>query len=265
MSAPELLNILNFHDRVVLVTGGTRGLGRGIADRFLEAGATVVVCGRKEPEVVPTPHGVPHFIATDVRDAESVGSLHDQIVAKFGRLDVLVNNAGGSPPADSATASAKFSNAIVGLNLIAPLLCSQAAFSVMRNQAEGGAIVNVASVSGLRPSPTTAAYGAAKAGLINLTQTLAVEFAPSVRVNCLSAGFIVTEQSHLFYGDDDGIAAVGRTVPLGHMAEPHEIADVALFLASPMARYVSGANIVVHGGGEQPAYLEATTGEVAAN
>lgn len=264
MPAPALSNILNFHDRVVLVTGGTRGLGRGIADRFLEAGATVVVCGRKEPEAAATPHGVAHFIAADVRDAESVGSLHERIVAKFGRLDVLINNAGGSPPADSATASAKFSNAIVGLNLIAPLLCSQASFNVMRNQVDGGAIVNVASVSGLRPSPTTAAYGAAKAGLINLTQTLAVEFAPSVRVNCLSAGFIVTEQSHLFYGDDDGIAAVGRTVPLGHMAEPHEIADVAVFLASPMARYVSGANVVVHGGGEQPAYLEATTGEVAA-
>ena len=271
MNAPDLTSVLDFRDQVVLITGGTRGLGRGIAVRFVDAGATVVVCGRKEPEGGGAEDGdrsdaaakVPYFIAADVRDADSVGALHEQIVAKFGRLDVLVNNAGGSPPADSANASAKFTNAIVGLNLIAPLLCSQASFNVMRGQADGGSIVNISSVSGLRPSPTTAAYGAAKAGLINLTQTLAVEFAPSVRVNCLSAGFIVTEQSHLFYGDAEGIAAVGRTVPLGHMAEPHEIADVALFLASPLARYVSGANIVVHGGGEQPAYLEATTGDVA--
>ena len=260
MSAPDLANVMNFRDRVVLVTGGTRGLGRGIAARFAAAGATVGVCGRKAPEGAT---GEPFFIGADVRDAESVRSLHEQIVAKFGRLDVLVNNAGGSPPADSATASAKFTNAIIGLNLVAPLLCAQASFNVMRSQPDGGSIVNIASVSGVRPSPTTAAYGAAKAGLINLTQTLAVEFAPTVRVNCLSAGFIVTEQSHLFYGDADGIAAVGRTVPLGHMAEPHEIADVALFLASSLARYVSGANILVHGGGEQPAYLEASTGDVA--
>ena len=260
MTAPELATVLHMEGRVVLVTGGTRGLGRGIAHRFGEAGATVVVCGRKPPEAATDGY----FIAADVRDADSVAALRDAIIEKFGRLDVLVNNAGGSPPADSATASAKFSNAIIGLNLVAPLLCSQAAFAIMRDQNSGGSIVNISSVSGMRPSPSTVAYGAAKAGLINLTETLAVEFAPKVRVNCLSAGFIVTEQSQLFYGDDDGIAAVGRTVPLGHMAEPHEIADVALFLSSPLARYVSGANIVVHGGGEQPAYLDAATGDVNA-
>ncbi len=254
MNAPSIPSTLDFANKVVLVTGGTRGLGRGIADRFVEAGATVVVCGRKDPE--SSASGTT-FFAADVRDSESVASLMAQINARFGRLDVLVNNAGGSPPADSATASANFTNAIIGLNLVAPLLCSQGAFSIMRNQDGGGAIVNIASVSGLRPSPNTAAYGAAKAGLVNLTETLAVEFAPSVRVNCLSAGLIITEQSHLFYGDADGIAAVGKTVPLGHMAEPHEIADVALFLASPLARYVSGANIVVHGGGELPAYMSA--------
>ena len=256
MTAPDLGSTLDFSGKCVLVTGGTRGLGRGIAERFAAAGADVVVCGRRAPDDC-----IGTFVAADVRDPDGVAALFAEIAAQFGRLDVLVNNAGGAPPSDTATASAKFSNAIIGLNLVAPLLCSQAAFSMMRAQfdADGavGAIVNVASVSGLRPSPNTAAYGAAKAGLINLTETLAVEFAPAVRVNCLSAGYIVTEQSHLFYGDDDGIAAVGRTIPLGHMADPTEIADVAIFLASPLARYVSGANIVVHGGGETPAYLGA--------
>jgi NAD(P)-dependent dehydrogenase (short-subunit alcohol dehydrogenase family) len=118
-------------------------------------------------------------------------------------------------------------------------------------------IVNIASVSGLRPSPQTAAYGAAKAGLLNLTETLAVDFAPSVRVNAVTAGLVVTEQAHLFYGDAEGIAAVGATIPLGRMAEPVDIADVCVFLASPLARYVSGANVVVHGGGELPAYMAA--------
>jgi NAD(P)-dependent dehydrogenase (short-subunit alcohol dehydrogenase family) len=127
----------------------------------------------------------------------------------------------------------------------------------MQLQDDGGVIINIASVSGIRPSPNTAAYGAAKAGLINLTQTLGVEFAPKVRVNAVTVGLVVTEQAHLYYGDDAGIAAVGATIPLGRMAEPADIADVCCFLASPLARYVSGANLVVHGGGERPTYIDA--------
>ena len=153
--------------------------------------------------------------------------------------------------------SPRFSAGIIALNLTAPLVCAQKANAVMQDQDDGGAIVNIASVSGIRPSPNTAAYGAAKAGLLNLTQTLAVEFAPKVRVNAVTVGLVVTEQAHLYYGDDAGIAAVGATVPLGRMADPSDVADVCLFLASPLARYVSGANVVVHGGGERPAYLDA--------
>jgi NAD(P)-dependent dehydrogenase (short-subunit alcohol dehydrogenase family) len=247
---------LDMSGRVVLVTGGARGVGRGITRGFLAAGADVVICGRTEPEEVPDAAGRrAQFVAADVRDPDSVDGLVTETVERLGRLDVLVNNAGGSPPADSATASPKFSRAIIELNLIAPLVCSQRANAVMQGQDEGGAIVNIASVSGVRPSPETAAYGAAKAGLLNLTETLAVDFAPKVRVNAVTAGLIVTEQSHLFYGDDAGIAAVGATVPLGRMGTPDDIAAVCLFLASPLAAYVSGANVLVHGGGERPAYL----------
>ncbi len=159
---------------------------------------------------------------------------------RHGRLDVLVNNAGGSPPADTATASPRFSEGIIALNLTAPLVFAQKAYTVMPEQPDGGAIVNIASVSGVRPSPEHAAYGAAKAGLLNPTQTLAVEFAPKVRVNAVIVGLVVTEQAHLFYGDDDGHPAVGATVPLGRMADPVDIADVCVFLASPLARYVTG-------------------------
>src|SRR6185369_10526743 len=130
----------------------------------------------------------------------------------------------------------------------------------MQAQSEGGAIVNIASVSGIRPSPNTLAYGAAKAGLLNATKTMAVEFAPKVRVNAVVVGLVVTEQAHLFYGDDAGIAAVGATVPLGRMADPTDIADTCIFLASPLARYVSGAEVLVHGGGEKPADMEAAEG-----
>jgi NAD(P)-dependent dehydrogenase (short-subunit alcohol dehydrogenase family) len=249
---------LDLSGRVVVVTGGCRGIGRGIATRFLEAGADVVICCRHEPDELPSAEGrTAAFVEADVRDPDQIERVVAFTTERFGRLDVLVNNAGGSPPADSATASPKFSTAIITLNLVAPLLFAQQANAVMQAQSEGGAIVNIASVSGMRPSPNTAAYGAAKAGVINLTQTLAVEWAPKVRVNAVTAGLVRTEQSHLFYGDEEGITAVGATVPLGRMADPADIADVCLFLASPLARYVSGENVVVHGGGELPAYLDA--------
>jgi NAD(P)-dependent dehydrogenase (short-subunit alcohol dehydrogenase family) len=113
----------------------------------------------------------------------------------------------------------------------------------------------------MRPSPGTAAYGAAKAGLINLTETLAVEWGPKVRVNCVSGGLVRTEQSHIWYGDEAGIDAVAETIPLGRLADPSEIGEVCLYLASPHASYISGANVVVHGGGERPAYLGASNAE----
>jgi NAD(P)-dependent dehydrogenase (short-subunit alcohol dehydrogenase family) len=249
---------LDMSGKAVIVTGGCRGIGRGIAERFLEAGAHVVVCCRHEPEEPPRAgEREASFVAADVREPAEIDKVIGFTTERFARVDVLVNNAGGSPPADSATASPKFSTAIISLNLIAPLVFAQKANAVMQEQPDGGVIVNIASVSGLRPSPGTAAYGAAKAGLLNLTQTLAVDYAPKVRVNAVTAGLVKTEQSHLFYGDEDGVRAVGATVPLGRMAEPSDVADVCLFLASPLARYVSGESIVVHGGGERPAYLDA--------
>jgi NAD(P)-dependent dehydrogenase (short-subunit alcohol dehydrogenase family) len=249
----------DFAGQVVLVTGGSRGIGRGIASRFAEDGAEVVVCGRNAPDSLPERV---EFARADVRDADDVSHLVQTVTQRHGRLDVLVNNAGGAPPADTATVSPRFTAGIIALNLTAALLCAQQANSVMQQQDTGGSIINISSVSGVRPSPNTAAYGAAKAGLLNLTQTLAVELAPKVRVNAVTVGLVVTEQAHLFYGDDEGIAAVGATVPLGRMADPSDVADVCVFLASPLARYVSGANVLVHGGGEKPAYLGAAKNTV---
>ena len=248
---------LDMSGKVVLVTGGGRGVGRGIAARFAAAGAAVAICGRNEPD--PT-DGISFFRA-DVRDPDQVTTLVDAVAQRFVRLDVVVNNAGGSPYALAAAASPRFSASIVNLNLLAPLYVATAANALMQHQDEGGCIINIGSVSGTRPSPGTAAYGAAKAGLINLTQTLAVEWAPKVRVNCVTAGVIRTEQAHLHYGDEAGIAAVASTVPLGRMGEPADVGSVCVFLASPLAAYVSGANLLVHGGGERPAFLDVANAE----
>jgi NAD(P)-dependent dehydrogenase (short-subunit alcohol dehydrogenase family) len=243
--------------KVVLVTGGSRGVGRGITDRFLQAGATLAVCARHKPESLPADV---QFVEADVRDDASVAHLIDEVAARHGRLDVVINNAGGSPPADSATASAKFSTAIVSLNLLGPLFVAQHAYRVMREQPDGGLIINIGSLSGMRPSPQTVAYGAAKAGLINLTQTLAMEWAPKVRVNMVTAGLTKTEQAELFYGDAQGIARVDASMPMGRMVEPSDIGDACLMLASPLAQWITGANIAVHGGGERPPFWQAAAG-----
>ncbi len=200
------------------------------------------------------------FVAADVREVEAVDRVVARALEEHGRIDVLVNNAGGAPPADAATVSPRFSTSIITLNLIAPLVFSQRVNAVMQRQETGGAIVNIASVSGLRASPGTAAYGAAKAGLLNLTESLAVEWAPKVRVNAIAAGPLRTEKSEMHYGDAAGLARVAATVPMGRLGEPEDVGDVCLFLASPMARYVTGAVVAVHGGGERPAFLAAAKG-----
>ncbi len=249
---------LSMENRVVFITGGGRGIGRGITASFVEQGAKVFICGRNQPEDMP--EGV-SFLACDVRDADAVGELVKKVVADAGRLDVVINNAGGAPFAEAATASPRFSEKIIQLNLIAALHVSQAANAVMQTQDGGGVIINVASVSGTRPSPGTAAYGAAKAGLLNLTSSLAVEWAPKVRVVAVTAGLIRTEQAHLHYGDEDGIARVAATVPMGRLGTPKDVANACLFLASPLAGYVTGSSITLDGGGERPAFLDAAAGK----
>ncbi|WP_069165390.1 SDR family oxidoreductase [Nocardia altamirensis] len=254
---------IDLADRIVLVTGGVRGVGAGVSRVFLAAGATVIACARRPAEAPIEADGrAIDFLSCDIRDADSVGVLIDTIRERYGRLDCLVNNAGGAPFALAADASKNFHAKIVELNLLAPLLVSQAANAVMQQQPDGGSIVNISSVSGHRPSPGTAAYGAAKAGIDNLTASLAVEWAPRVRLNSLIVGPVDTEQSRLHYGDQDGVDAVGRTIPLGRMATPDDVGRCAAFLASPLAAYVSGAALLVHGGGERPAFLAASTAAV---
>ena len=251
--------------KTAIVTGGTKGLGREIATRLLGHGADVVVCARNEPaEPVQVGDRAAHFVAADVRDPNQIAAGVEATIDRTGRIDILVNNAGGAPPADSATVSPRFNEKIVGLNLLAPLMFSQAVHDTMQAQDEGGVIINIASVSGQRANPKGVAYGAAKAGLINMTETLAHEWGPKIRVIAPVVGMIVTEDAHLFYGDQDGIDAVGRMLPMKRMGEPADVADVVLFCVSPLARWMTGCTVPIDGGGEGAAYLGAATGEATA-
>lgn len=267
----------DFSGLTVLVTGGTRGIGFAIAQRFLACGADVTVCGRREPPALPAlpaPSALPggageggagdpgraaSFIACDVRDPAACARLVDGVAARSGRLDILVNNAGGSPSADAATASPRFTERVVALNLLAPFYVSQPANKVMQAQRTGGSIINIGSVSGTDPQPGTAAYSAAKAGLLMLTRALALEWSPKVRVNHLTVGLIRTEAAAPEYGDDGG-AALAPVIPMGRMATPTDVANACLFLASDLAGYVTGADLPVHGGGEVPARYLITRG-----
>ncbi|MEU3353770.1 SDR family oxidoreductase [Streptomyces sp. NPDC037389] len=252
--------------RVVLVTGGTRGVGAGIARAFLRTGADVVVCARRPPdEPVAAAGRTARFHSADLRESAAVQEVFTWLAAEYGRLDVLVNNAGGTPhrPLDATDAARHVR--ILELNLLVPLAVSLAARPLLRTrpgpqQGTAGAIVMIGSVSGTRPSPGTAAYGAAKAGLENLARTMAVEWAPHIRVNTLVLGMVGTPAARAHYGGDAGLAAVGRTVPAGRLAEPDEIGEAAVFLASDRAAYVTGAGLLVHGGGEAPAFLAAAHG-----
>jgi NAD(P)-dependent dehydrogenase (short-subunit alcohol dehydrogenase family) len=211
----------------------------GIAAAFTEAGAEVVACGRSETA---------DAVTCDVRDPDAVAEMVRDIVARHGRLDVVVNNAGGSPYADAATMSPRLAERVIALNLLAPFYVAQAANAVMQQQPDGGAIVNIGSVAARRPAPGTSAYNAAKAGLAVLTRSLALEWAPKVRVNSVTPGLVRTET-------DSYPPGVERTIPMGRLAEPADVAAACLMLCSPEARFITGADLYVDGGGEIPAFM----------
>ncbi len=248
-------------ERVVLVTGGTRGIGAAIAAAFREQGASVVVCARNAPERLP--HGVT-FLAADVRDAGAAGTLIDAVLASHGRLDVLVNNAGGTAPGAAAEISPATAEKVVALNLLAPFYVAQRANAAMQHQPDGGVIINIGSVAELRPAPGTAVYAAAKAGLLGLTRALALEWGPKVRVNQVTPGLVETDGSTRHYGGERGLAAVRATIPAGRMARGADIAAACVLLAAPGAGHVSGAELRVDGGGEVPGWLVASRGQQGA-
>jgi len=243
----------------VVITGGTRGIGAGVARGFLARGGRVLVCGRSQPAdpaLLPAAgERAAEFCQADVREPDQASRLIRTAAELFGHVDVVISNAGGSPEAAAATASPRFHQKIIELNLTAPLHVAQAANAVMQTQDRGGSIIMIGSVSGARPSPGTAAYGAAKAGLQHLVTSLAIEWAPKVRLNCVAPGLVETAGAAGHYGAPETAAAIAATIPLQRFATPEDVFGACLFLASPQAAYISGATLTVHGGGEPPAFL----------
>ena len=248
---------IDFSGKVVLVTGGTKGVGRGIAQRFADAGATVATCARHAVDDLPADWV---FVPADLRSADGCFAMVDAVAERCGRLDMLVNNAGGGPLLDTATAPPRTTERILALNLNSAIFCSQAAHPHLLAAGDGASIVNIASVCAFRHSPMAAAYGAAKAGLVNYTRTTGHEWAPRIRSNAVVVGLVRTELSHVYYGDEAGIERVGATIPMGRLATPAEIGDVAVWLSSPLASYVTGAAVEAVGGGDRPAFLDAAAG-----
>jgi NAD(P)-dependent dehydrogenase (short-subunit alcohol dehydrogenase family) len=250
--------VSEFDGKVAIVTGGSQGVGLGIARSFLDAGASVVTCARTPFDVPPAARDeaqvarCAHVVA-DVRVDEDIDRVVATAVDRFGRLDVLVNNAGGQPPADIATASPRFMRAIVELNLTAPMVFAQKAYAVMNGQADGGSIINISSQASM-PSGgggSLTPYGAAKAGLNHMTRSLAVAWGRTVRVNCVSLGWVETEAmvELLLSGDEPQSNEWLQRIPVGRMGTPEDIGGICVFLASDKASYINGTTIWADGGG----------------
>ena len=248
---------INFKNKTVVITGGSKGIGLEITKTFLKHQANVIILARNKPkQKIQSKGNTGYFIECDIRNAESIDSAIKDIASKYKSIDVLINNAGGAPMADSLTASPKFHEAIIDLNLTAPLNLSQKVAKKMIKQKTVSNIINISSVTATRPTPGSAAYGAAKGALVNLTKTLAVEWAPKIKVNSIIVGYIETENSILHYGSKSEIKKVAKTIPLKRMGQPQDVANACVFFASDLAEWVTGSALEVHGGGESPAYLD---------
>lgn len=247
---------MNFAGKIVLVTGGSRGIGRAIAQQFAERGARVAVHYHSNraaaEETMTNLPGGPHLIVqADVKDAAGVETMVNQVVTEMGRLDILVNNAGiyeEHPIAETSYADWQASwQRIIETNLIGAANASYCAARVMMRQEGNGRIINVSSRGAFRGEPLGPAYGASKAGMNAMGQSLAKYLAPfNIFVGTVAPGFVETDMAadHLAGPEGDGIR---NQSPLGRVARPEEVAYAVLFLASEGAEFMTGAIIDVNG------------------
>lgn len=245
--------LFDLTDKVAVVTGGSRGLGREMVLAFAGAGADVVIASRKAEaceavaaEVTERTGRAAMAYPCHVGDWDAVGALADAVYDRFGRVDILVNNAGMSPLYPSLSdVSEELWDKVLAVNLKGPFRLS-ALIGERMAAGDGGAIINVSSVAGSRPTPVEVPYGAAKAGLENLTFSLSRAFAPKVRVNCIAAGPFLTDISKAW--DMEAFEASAKTgIALRRGGRPEEVVGTALYLASDASSYLTGAVIPLDG------------------
>jgi NAD(P)-dependent dehydrogenase (short-subunit alcohol dehydrogenase family) len=232
--------------RAALITGGASGIGAATADLFLREGALVGVLDRSGTH----PDATRNY-RVDVRDGDAVTDAVNEFARETGRLDVLVNNAGTGDLRPMHALDDKVWRRVVDVNLTGTYNGMRAAIPLML-EAGRGTIVNNASLSGLMPTRNEAAYSAAKAGVIALTKSGALEYGPAVRVNCVAPGHVRTPLTALFDQLPEEFAPIAAALPLGRIGEAEEIAQVILFLASDRSSYVTGQTVVVDGGASLP-------------
>jgi NAD(P)-dependent dehydrogenase (short-subunit alcohol dehydrogenase family) len=254
MTTPSVNKLLDFSGQVVIVTGSGSGLGSGIAARFAQAGAAVVVnyraseAGAKAVVTeIESMGGQAIAAQADVTQKRDVARLISATLEAFGQLNVLVNNAGIYPLSSLVDMAEDEWDAVIDTNLRSVFLCTQAAARQMIAQGNGGAIINIASIEAENPAPQHSHYNAAKGGVLMHTMAAANELGPhNIRVNAVSPGLIWREG--LDEAWPDGVQRYKQAVPLGRLGLPDDVADACLFLASPAVRWITGANLRVDGG-----------------
>jgi len=238
--------------KVAVVTGSGQGIGRGIAWGLADAGCDVALNARRMDDLEETARGIEErgksalIFAADIRDRSE--ELADLTIEKFGKVDIWVNNVGGSDEKKTRSlvdTPDEIFRSQLELNLTTAFQGAKAAAKKMES---GGCIINIASGAGMRGSPFTGPYAAAKAGMLNMTETLAIELAPEIRVNAVSPGPVVTEAFDKVLGAADAEEAIAATIPLGFLGTPDDIAHTVVFLSSPASRWITGRNILVAGG-----------------
>jgi NAD(P)-dependent dehydrogenase (short-subunit alcohol dehydrogenase family) len=246
-----------FAGRAAIVTGGSRGIGRLVAALLAARGATVILVGRDPQALVDAADAIaatglprPWFVAGDVAAPGTAAEAITAAVDRFGRLDILANIAGAFPTALLGDTSDSQYAETIAANLTGTFVMCRAAVPVMRETA-GAAIVNMSSTAARSPTPGLSVYGASKAAIEAFTRTVAIEAAPHIRVNAVSAGPTMTESVRSLMGSDTtgAVEAVTRALPLGRLAEPSEIAEAVLFLASDRASFITGQVLHANGGG----------------
>jgi 2-deoxy-D-gluconate 3-dehydrogenase len=243
----------NLEDQVFVVTGGSRGIGFEIARLLLDQKAKVVICGRKQEglDLAAQKLGIgDNLLAVQAHVAknEEIEALFDQTLDRFGKLDGLINNVGMNIITAVVDADPDLWHKIIDSNLNGNFLCSRKAGQIMRNQ-QNGKIVNISSIAARRSAPAMGIYGIAKAGIEMLTKVLAQELAPfNIQVNAVAPCMVRTPFSEPFWSNKDLHEAIVKTIPLGRIAEPIDIAHPALFLCSDGANFITGQTLLVDGG-----------------